>query len=100
MNPRGNNPGRDGSPSRPPQPGRAPEDRVVGAPALRLNISPLSLLLPFQARFQSDRSRFKIGVFSRQTGKSFITAAEAVVDCLADPGTKWVCLSAGERQAR
>ena len=99
MNRRANNPGRDGSPSRPPQPGRAPEDRVVCAPALRLNISPLSLLLPFQARFQSDRSRFNIGVFSRQTGKSFITAAEAVVDCLADPSTKWVCLSAGERQA-
>jgi phage FluMu gp28-like protein len=61
--------------------------------------SPLDLLLPYQERWVSDHSRFKIGVQSRQTGKSFQTAGEAVVDCITDPGTKWVCLSAGERQA-
>jgi len=61
--------------------------------------SPLDLLLPYQTRWVSDTSRFKIGVQSRQTGKSFGTACETVADSLTDPGTKWVCLSAGERQA-
>jgi len=62
-------------------------------------VSPLDLLMPYQARWVSDSARFKIGVWSRQTGKSFSTAAEATTDALTDPGTKWVCLSAGERQA-
>ena len=61
--------------------------------------SPKALLLPYQRRWADDAARFKIGVWSRQTGKSFTTAAEAVEDCLRDPGTTWVCLSAGERQA-
>ena len=62
-------------------------------------LSPLDLLLPYQSRWVQDRAKFKIGVQSRQTGKSFGTACESVADCLTDPGTKWVCLSAGERQA-
>ena len=60
------------------------------------------ILLPWQRRWVADRSRFKIGLWSRQTGKSFATACEAVVDCAAQPrGTAclWVVLSAGERQA-
>lgn len=61
--------------------------------------SPRTLLLPYQERWVADPARYKIGVWSRQTGKSFSTACEAVIDCLADAGTKWVCLSAGERQA-
>lgn len=60
--------------------------------------SPLGVLLPYQADWVADRSRFKIGMWSRQTGKSFATAAEAVSDCLARK-TTWVTLSAGERQA-
>jgi phage FluMu gp28-like protein len=63
------------------------------------SISPRTLLLPYQENWVGDAARFKIGVWSRQTGKSFSTACESVVDCLADPGTKWVCLSAGERQS-
>src|SRR5579872_5864263 len=59
----------------------------------------ISLLYPYQQRWVTDPARFKIGVWSRQTGKSFSTAAEAVTDCLLNPGTKWICLSAGERQA-
>jgi phage FluMu gp28-like protein len=62
-------------------------------------ISPLKLLLPYQARWVNDQSRFKIGVQARQTGKSFQTACEAARDALTDPGTKWVCLSSGERQS-
>lgn len=62
-------------------------------------VSPLDLLLPYQTRWVNDMARFKVGVQSRQTGKSFSTACEAVVDCLTNPGAFWVCLSAGERQA-
>ena len=58
-----------------------------------------TLLLPYQKRWVNDKSRFKIGVWSRQTGKSLCTAAEAVTDCILDPGTTWICISAGERQA-
>jgi phage FluMu gp28-like protein len=57
------------------------------------------ILLPYQKAWLKDESRFKIGMWSRQTGKSFATAAEAVKDCLVRPGQLWVCLSAGERQA-
>lgn len=57
------------------------------------------LLLPYQAAWVRDASRYKIGLWSRQVGKSFATACEAVIDCLARPGQHWVCLSAGERQA-
>lgn len=47
----------------------------------------------------NDPARYKIACQARQTGKSFSTACEAVRDSLTDPGTKWVCLSSGERQA-
>ncbi len=56
-------------------------------------------LMPYQYRWVMDNSRFKIGMWSRQTGKSFATAAEAVLDCIRHPGALWVVLSAGERQA-
>ena len=59
----------------------------------------LDILLPYQRRWVEDRSRFKIGMWSRQTGKSFATACEAVLDCALEPGDLWVVLSAGERQA-
>lgn len=57
------------------------------------------ILLPYQMRWLDDASRFKIGMWSRQTGKSFGTAAEAVYACVLTPGDPWVVLSAGERQA-
>ena len=56
-------------------------------------------LMPYQQRWVRDGSRFKIGMWSRQTGKSFATAAEAVFDCIEKPNVRWVVLSAGERQA-
>lgn len=68
-------------------------------PPLQRMVSPRNLLLPYQERWVADDARFKIGAWSRQTGKSFSTSCESVIDSLADPGTKWVCLSAGERQA-
>ena len=71
-------------------------DRTDKVAVLR---SPKDILLPYQRRWVDDMARFKIGVMSRQVGKSFITAAEAVEDSLRTKGTLWVCLSAGERQA-
>ena len=58
--------------------------------------------MPYQLKWVEDSSRFKIGLWSRQTGKSFATACEAVTDCAAQPkgnSCLWVVLSAGERQA-
>ena len=56
-------------------------------------------LLPYQQSWLADESRFKIGMWARQTGESFATACEASVDCVRRPGQHWVVLSAGERQA-
>ena len=61
--------------------------------------TPLDLLLPFQRRWVEDGARFKIWNASRQIGKSFTSACEAVRDCELHPGTLWVVLSAGERQS-
>lgn len=61
--------------------------------------TPLDLLLPFQRAWVEDDSRFKIWNASRQIGKSFTSACEAVRDCELHPGTLWVVLSAGERQS-
>ena len=84
----------------------APEDGARSRKELRVRnkselklLSPLMLLFPYQKRWVMDSARFKIGVWSRQSGKSFSTAAESVTDCILFPKTKWVCLSASERQA-
>jgi phage FluMu gp28-like protein len=63
-------------------------------------IPPLVNLTEYQKRWVNDRSRFKIGKWSRQAGKSFATSLEAVLDCYENPGTTWVFLSAGERQSK
>lgn len=58
----------------------------------------------YQKRWFLDRTRFKIGMFARQTGKTFTTTLEIVDDCHEAESTggrtKWVILSRGERQAR
>lgn len=58
-----------------------------------------SILLPYQLAWVNDPARFKIGMWSRQTGKSFGTACEATASCVVTPADMWVVLSAGERQA-
>lgn len=73
---------------------RATRDSTVPA-----NLSPKELLYPLQRRFLDDAAQYKIGVTTRQWGKSTVTSGEAVHNCLVDPGTKWVCMSAGERQS-
>ncbi|MCH9845097.1 MAG: terminase family protein [Alphaproteobacteria bacterium] len=64
---------------------------------------PLIHFLPYQRAWLDDNSRFKIGMFARQTGKTLTNAAEILIDCLraelAGYHTRWVVLSRGERQA-
>lgn len=61
-------------------------------------------LYPYQERWLKNESRFKCGMFSRQTGKTFTTCLEIALSCLkaeAKGGKeRWVILSRGERQAR
>lgn len=63
-----------------------------------------AILYPYQRRWLDDKSRFKIGMFARQTGKTFTTTleiAEDLVDAeVTGRRTRWVILSRGERQAR
>lgn len=61
-------------------------------------------LYPYQQAWINDQSRFKIGLWSRQIGKTFSTTLELVLDCLAAESQgrrkRWVILSRGERQAK
>lgn len=65
--------------------------------------SPVIRFMPYQQAWISDDSRFKIGMFARQTGKTFSTGGECADDCfkawIDDRRTRWVILSRGERQA-
>jgi hypothetical protein len=56
-------------------------------------------LLPYQSAFAANRSRFKIGLWARQTGKDHTATAEAVMDCYRHPCTTWIIVAASERQA-
>lgn len=55
--------------------------------------------LEYQQRWIRDESRFKLGLWARQTGKDWASAAEAVIDCWRKPRTLWAIVAAGERQA-
>jgi phage FluMu gp28-like protein len=61
-------------------------------------------LYGYQKRWLLDRSRFKLGMFARQTGKTFTTTLETVDTCfeaaVKGQRERWVILSRGERQAR
>lgn len=65
--------------------------------------APVVNFLPYQRNWIEDESRFKIGMFSRQTGKTFSTGGECTDDCfkawIDDRRARWVILSRGERQA-
>jgi phage FluMu gp28-like protein len=62
------------------------------------------IFYPYQQRWINAESRFKAGMFARQTGKTFTTTFELTRDCqLADldgARKRWVILSRGERQAK
>ena len=61
-------------------------------------------LLPYQIRWLRDDSRYKIGMFARQCGKTFTSTLETVCDCMdaeaRGQSRRWVILSRGERQAK
>ncbi|MEO5332144.1 MAG: terminase family protein [Magnetococcus sp. YQC-5] len=65
---------------------------------------PLIHIHPYQRRWLEDASRFKVGMFARQTGKTFTSCLELVDDCFgaeaAGRKARWVILSRGERQAK
>lgn len=66
--------------------------------------APAVPLHAYQRQWFLDRSRFKIGMFARQTGKTFTTTLEIVDDCFEawtrGERRRWVILSRGERQAK
>ncbi|HOV02931.1 MAG TPA: terminase family protein [Hyphomicrobiales bacterium] len=63
-----------------------------------------TLLYPYQRQWIADQARFKIGMFARQTGKTFTTTLELVDHCFQAAAhgrrVRWVILSRGERQAK
>lgn len=67
-------------------------------------MTPAVPLYGYQKKWLLDKARFKIGMFARQTGKTFTTTLEIVDDCFERAVTgqreRWVILSRGERQAR
>jgi phage FluMu gp28-like protein len=69
-----------------------------------LNWAPAVPLYKYQVDWFRDRSRFKIGMFARQTGKTFTTTLEIADDCFENEmrgsASPWVILSRGERQSR
>jgi len=61
-------------------------------------------LYDYQRRWFLNKSRFKVGMFARQTGKTFTTTLEIVDDVMEAEAlgrrSRWVILSRGERQAK
>jgi phage FluMu gp28-like protein len=66
--------------------------------------APAVPLYKYQVDWFLDRSRFKLGMFARQTGKTFTTSLEIVDDAFEHESqgrrTPWAILSRGERQAK
>lgn len=66
--------------------------------------APAVPLYAYQQQWFRDRSRFKLGMYARQTGKTFTTTLEIADDCFEAIAigrrTRWVILSRGERQAK
>jgi len=62
------------------------------------------ILLPYQKQWINDNSRWKIGMFARQTGKTFTSTLELCLSCVRAEAEgrreRWVILSRGERQAK
>jgi len=65
---------------------------------------PALTLYPYQQNWIRNKNRFKVGMFARQTGKTFTSTLEIVDHCLEMEAqgrkARWVILSRGERQAK
>jgi phage FluMu gp28-like protein len=61
-------------------------------------------LYTYQHNWLGDNGRFKIGMFARQTGKTFTTTLKITDNCfeamVQERPKRWVILSRGERQAK
>lgn len=64
-----------------------------------MSYSPRSLLLPYQVRYVDDEARWKIGIWSRQTGKDFSSAEEVVRTCKLGEKVQWLIAAPSERQS-
>ena len=62
-----------------------------------------AVLYAYQRRYLADRARFKAGMWSRQTGKTFTTTLEAVLDVLEAEAegrvSRWTILSVSQARA-
>lgn len=62
-----------------------------------------AVLYPYQKRYLADTNRFKAGMWSRQSGKTFTTTLEAVLDTLQAEAqgriARWTILSVSEARA-
>ena len=67
--------------------------------AVAASVNPLHKLLPYQRAWYEDASRFLAGVWSRQTGKSFATAAIVAASMIAGAHTMWMIAAPSERQS-
>lgn len=75
----------------------AKRGRSAGAAAVPVN--PLDRLLPYQRAWYEDGARFLAGVWSRQTGKSFATAAIVAASMIAQANCMWMIAAPSERQS-
>lgn len=62
------------------------------------------VLYPYQQRYLRDVGRWKAGMWSRQTGKTFTTTLEAVLDCLEAESmgraSRWTVMSISQARAQ
>lgn len=72
--------------------------------ALEVSTEPPPILYPYQRRYLADRSRWKAAMWSRQTGKTFVTTLEAVLDCLEAEAEgrarRWTIMSVSQARAQ
>lgn len=72
-------------------------------PLVRVASKPVVDLYGYQRKWLADKSRFKLGLFARQTGKTFTSTLDIVDDAFEaevnNRRTRWVILSRGERQS-
>ena len=76
---------------------------VFPVPNIHIPIGPMAILLPYQAKWALDGSRWKCGLQARQTGKDFASGAEGIAHCfqaqLRKEKADWFITAPSERQA-
>ena len=75
------------------------EAKPKGSAPVETAVNPLSKLLPYQRAWYEDGSRFLVGRWGRQTGKSFSTAAIVAAGMIAQANTMWMIAAPSERQS-